>query len=167
LSILILNIFCHNFAAMKRVFTYLMSTLMLLTVLFNAQGIFIEHHDCVDCGESTILESNHSCCSSSCDSDHQNEDLTSHKEHCNLFDFNDKEHQSSCACFAEYVQIPVFYSDVKEDTKDIEKSSFPKQVFNISPEISFLENEYQLDFSPPDVLYQNTSKQLLFCTFLC
>jgi hypothetical protein len=144
-----------------------MSVLMLFTVLFNAQGVFIEHHDCSDCGESTFVEANHTCCNSGCESHQHTEDLASHKEHCDLFDFEDKDHKASCACFAEYIQIPVFYSELKEDIQDNIESVFPNQVFNVSPEILNLVNEVKLDFSPPDVLYQNTSKQLLFCTFLC
>ncbi len=144
-----------------------MSVLILLAVFFNAQGVFIEHHSIAGCESSVFVDSGHASCGSACDAHGHTEDLNHHVEHCNLFDFDNEEHKSSCACFAEYIQIPVFYSEFKKDIKDILKLNFPHQVIYFLLEANTPQDDERIDFSPPDILYQNTSRQLLFCTFLC
>jgi hypothetical protein len=152
---------------MKVFAIYMMSFIMLATVLFNAQGVFIEHHQCEACVSPEFH--NHSednSCSASCQM--QDEGSYGHKkEHCDLFNFDDKAHRSSCACFADFVQIPVFYSHISNALEEIlVQDLFWISLFYIynseENETSFINS-----FVPPDIHYQSPSKQLLYCTFLC
>lgn len=143
---------------------------MLLTFLVNSQGIFIEHHNCDIChpetcsvGNPNLLEeitvdkeadSKHICCS-----------LTNEK--------NDDYSQialyqlESCTCFAEYIQLPVFQSEITNYKIALEENQFFWTYLHLpSFTKAYVEKPFKLDQTPPLDLYQEVPQHLVNCTFL-
>ena len=145
---------------------------MLLAILADSQGIFVEHHSCVSCEDDMCnvdegLTHHHYSNESDCCS-HTKELTHKHIEKCDLLDVSDIEHQSSCSCFAEYIQIPVFQSEIKSYRFIPVELSFVASVFN---KINFSNNTNELYsvgyHAPPDKPVQNISLSILHCSFLC
>ena len=160
---------------MKALLSYTTSFILLFIFLVNAQGIFIEHHETVSCQEVSSEINNgvgnehehESCNGHSCGSKHQEIDVSG-IHNCDIYDFENTDHQNDCACFADYLQIPVFQSENK--------------VFNFLPETQLVftlqksvfqdyktqNNINKIDVNaPPDKHYQNISSHIVNCSFLC
>ena len=163
---------CITFTFVKTILTYGFSLLMILTFLVNTQGIFVEHHDCNSgCCEVEMHEEDtqshdcgidaHTCCSS-----HDFEDFTSDSHaYCDL---SNKDHQSSCSCFAEYFQIPVFISEINKHKNIPSQTIVLASIFlNQNIPNSFKELYTVGYHAPPDKKAQNLKLNILNCTFLC
>lgn len=154
---------------MKVFVTYLSSLLLLLTFMVNSQGVFVEHHNCNNCYDgscevdiSSSVESENACCES-------HEHIQTKKTgHCDLSDFSNIEHQSSCTCFAEYIQLPVFYSSVTSNMQ-VPSESVLFLLDDLSVNLYDLANEYKVStfHKPPDRPISSCSLIVENCSFLC
>lgn len=152
------------------IFTYGISLLMLLTFLVNSQGVFIEHHNCHMCQPETCevemvslmedVEDNadckimHSCCVL----------LKEEQSHFSNLAYDIHE---SCTCFAEYIQLPVFQSEITSYKIAIEESQFSWTYLHIeSFTKSNVEKPFNLDQTPPLDLYKEVQQHIVNCTFL-
>ncbi len=152
--------------------TYSLSLLMLLAILADSQGIFIEHHSCVACEDdmcSIDEEFYHHHDSSELDCCNHTEDVVhNHIEKCDLLDASDVEHQSSCTCFAEYIQIPVFQSEIKTYQFIPVELSFVASIFQEKNSQPITQRLYSVGYhAPPDKNILDISLIIFNCSFLC
>ena len=148
---------------------------MLFIFLINSQGVFIEHHEAVSCEDVSFGPGNverhqyehQSCNSHSCSSEHQEINISS-KNTCDIYDFENTDHQNDCACFADYFQIPVLQIESKAFNllPDIQLV-FLNQINNLQAYIKQEGINNICANAPPNKHYRNISTQIVNCTFLC
>lgn len=145
---------------------------MLLVILADSQGIFIEHHSCISCEDNMCSideDSFHHHNSSELDCCNHTEDIShKHIEKCDLLDSTNTEHQSSCSCFAEYIQVPVFHSEIKTYQYISSQNVLTASIFQ-QTDFSFITKElYSVGYhAPPDKSIQNIRLSIFNCSFLC
>lgn len=143
---------------------------MLLTFLVNSQGIFIEHHNCDICHPETCKVENPSLL----EKISEDKDYTNIHTCCTLPDQNNAEHSQialyqleSCTCFAEYIQLPVFQSEITSYKIAIEENQFFWTYLHIeSFTKSNVEKPFKLNQTPPLDLYKEVQQHIVNCTFL-
>ena len=159
---------------MRTLLSYILSFSLLFIFLINSQGLFIEHHECTSCDDDLCeittehsVDHKHDSNCNSCTTEHQKINI-SDIHSCNIYDFENIEHQNHCACSADYFQIPVYESEIKNfnfspnlHVFDVVQYGFNQAVLPQTELIQIFDN------GPPITHYQDISTHIIHCSFLC
>ena len=155
---------------MKQIFTYGVALLMLLTFLVNSQGIIVEHHNCDMCQPETCHVENVSLL----EEISEEKDCSVAHTCCSLPNLMKEEYPQaalyqfeSCTCFAEYIQLPVFQSEITNYKIALEENQFFWTFLHIKSNTKAnVEKPLKIDQTPPLDLYKEVQQHIVNCTFL-